>query len=103
MMAAFALLSGESLDSIRHTPDDAPCLRSRGSEFRKSTGTLVLRDLKPGKRLYLLSTGTGVAPFMSVFNDPETYERFRHVVLVHGVRWSKETAVVKHFIDDLEP
>jgi ferredoxin-NADP reductase len=40
---------------------------------------------------------------MSVFNDPETYERFRHVVLVHGVRWSKETAVVEHFIDDLEP
>jgi ferredoxin/flavodoxin---NADP+ reductase len=68
---------------------------------RKPTGTLVLHDLKPGKRLYLLSTGTGVAPFMSVIKDPETYERFEHVVLVHGVRWSKETAVVKHFIDDL--
>src|SRR5580693_5523812 len=68
---------------------------------RKPTGTLLLHDLKPGKRLYLLSTGTGVAPFMSVIKDPETYERFEHVVLVHGVRWSAETAVVKHFIDDL--
>ncbi|HLZ96819.1 MAG TPA: ferredoxin--NADP reductase [Steroidobacteraceae bacterium] len=68
---------------------------------RKPTGTLVLHDLKPGKRLYLLSTGTGVAPFMSVIKDPETYERFEHVVLVHGVRWSAETAVVEHFIEDL--
>src|SRR6202166_2463618 len=68
---------------------------------RKPTGTLVLHDLKPGKRLYLLSTGTGAAPFMSVIKDPETYERFEHVVLVHGVRWSAETAVVKHFIEDL--
>src|SRR5216684_8655839 len=68
---------------------------------RKPTGTLLLHDLKPGKRLYLLSTGTGVAPFMSVIKDPETYERFEHVVLVHGVRWSAETAVVKHFIEDL--
>src|SRR6202790_3601303 len=68
---------------------------------RKPTGTLVLHDLKPGKRLYLLSTGTGVAPFMSVIKDPETYERFEHVVLVHGVRWSAETAVVRHFIEDL--
>ena len=57
--------------------------------------------MKPGKRLYLLSTGTGVAPFMSVIKDPEVYERFEHVVLVHGVRWARETAVVKHFIEDL--
>jgi len=54
---------------------------------RKPTGTLVLHDLKPGKRLYLLSTGTGAAPFMSVIKDPEVYDRFEHVVLVHGVRW----------------
>jgi ferredoxin--NADP+ reductase len=68
---------------------------------RKPTGTLVLHDLRPGKRLYLLSTGTGVAPFMSVVKDPEVYERFEDVVLVHGVRWSTETAVVKRFIEDL--
>jgi ferredoxin--NADP+ reductase len=68
---------------------------------RKPTGTLVLHDLKPGKRLYLLSTGTGAAPFMSVIKDPETYERFEHVVLVHGVRWARETAVVAHRIEEL--
>src|ERR1700710_2846026 len=55
---------------------------------RKPTGTLLLADLKPGKRLYLLSTGTGAAPFMSVIKDPEVYERFEHVTLVHGVRWA---------------
>jgi len=51
---------------------------------RKPTGTLLLQDLRPGKRLYLLSTGTGAAPFMSVITDPEVYERFEHVVFVHG-------------------
>lgn len=68
---------------------------------RKPTGTLVLHDLKPGQRLYLLSTGTGAAPFMSVIKDPETYERFEQVVLVHGVRWARETAVVAHRIGEL--
>ncbi len=68
---------------------------------RKPTGTLVLHDLKPGKRLYLLSTGTGAAPFMSVIKDPEVYDRFEHVILVHGVRWVRESAVVKHLIEDL--
>src|SRR5262245_26338045 len=53
---------------------------------KKPTGTLVLDNLSPGKRLYLLGTGTGLAPFMSIIRDPETYERFEHVVLVHGVR-----------------
>jgi ferredoxin/flavodoxin---NADP+ reductase len=66
---------------------------------RKPTGTLVLHDLKPGKRLYLLSTGTGAAPFMSVIKDPEVYERFEHVVLVHGVRWARETAVLEALVD----
>jgi ferredoxin--NADP+ reductase len=69
---------------------------------RKPTGTLLLQDLKPGKRLYLLSTGTGAAPFMSVIMDPETYARFEHVILVHGVRWARETAVVRHRIRLLE-
>jgi ferredoxin/flavodoxin---NADP+ reductase len=69
---------------------------------RKPTGTLLLQDLKPGKRLYLLSTGTGAAPFMSLIKDPEVYERFEHVVLVHGVRWTRESAVVKHRIEELK-
>ena len=59
---------------------------------RKPTGTLVLPDLKPGKHLYLLSTGTGLAPFMSVIQDPETYERFDKVILTHGVRYVSEVA-----------
>jgi ferredoxin--NADP+ reductase len=69
---------------------------------RKPTGTLLLHDLKPGKRLYLLSTGTGAAPFMSVIKNPEVYARFESVVFVHGVRWVRETAVVKHRIEELK-
>ncbi|MGI6246064.1 MAG: ferredoxin--NADP reductase [Pseudochelatococcus sp.] len=59
---------------------------------RKATGTLVLDNLLPGKTLYLLGTGTGLAPFLSVVRDPETYERFEKVVLVHGTRWARELA-----------
>jgi len=69
---------------------------------RKPTGTLVLHDLTPGRRLYLLSTGTGAAPFMSVIGDPAVYERFETVVLVHGVRWVRESAVVRHRIEQLQ-
>jgi ferredoxin--NADP+ reductase len=68
---------------------------------RKPTGTLVLHDLRPGKRLFLLSTGTGAAPFMSVIKDPQAYEQFEKVILVHGVRWARETAVLKHRIEEL--
>ncbi|GAB2586348.1 ferredoxin--NADP reductase [Dyella jejuensis] len=53
---------------------------------RKPTGTLVLTDLKPGKHLYLLGTGTGLAPFMSIIRDPDTYDRYEKIVLAHGVR-----------------
>lgn len=59
---------------------------------RKPTGTLVLSDLLPGKRLYLFATGTGLAPFMSIIRDPDTYERFEKVILVHGVRIGSELA-----------
>jgi ferredoxin/flavodoxin---NADP+ reductase len=52
----------------------------------KPTGTLLLQDLKPGRHLYLLSTGTGLAPFLSLVRDPDTWERFDKVVLTHGVR-----------------
>jgi ferredoxin--NADP+ reductase len=68
---------------------------------RKPTGTLLVQDLKAGERLYLLSTGTGVAPFMSILKDLDVYARFTRVILVHGVRWARETAVVQHFIDGL--
>ncbi|RJG18913.1 ferredoxin--NADP reductase [Massilia cavernae] len=59
---------------------------------RKPTGTLLIDYLRPGRRLYLLSTGTGVAPFMSIVRDPETYEKFDQVILVHGVRQKDELA-----------
>jgi ferredoxin/flavodoxin---NADP+ reductase len=59
---------------------------------RKPTGTLLIDYLLPGKRLYLLSTGTGLAPFMSIIRDPDTYEKFEQVVLVHGVRQVNELA-----------
>jgi ferredoxin--NADP+ reductase len=67
---------------------------------RKPTGTLVVDYLLPGKRLYLLSTGTGLAPFMSIIRDPDTYEKFEQIILVHGVRQVDELAyhdlLVKH-------
>ena len=67
----------------------------------KPTGTLVIRDLKPGKNLYLLSTGTGLAPFLSIVQDPETYEHFEKVVLIHGVRYVSELAYAKFFTEEL--
>jgi ferredoxin/flavodoxin---NADP+ reductase len=53
---------------------------------KKPTGTLVLDALLPGKRVYMLSTGTGIAPFASLIRDPETYEKFEQVVLSHTCR-----------------
>ncbi|MEW5726183.1 MAG: ferredoxin--NADP reductase [Pseudomonadota bacterium] len=53
---------------------------------KKTTGTLVLDNLLPGRSLYLLSTGTGIAPFLSIIKDPEVYERFDRVVLTHTCR-----------------
>lgn len=58
----------------------------------KPTGTLLVESLKPAKHLYLLATGTGLAPFMSVIKDPEVYERFDKVILTHGVREVSELA-----------
>ena len=59
---------------------------------RKPTGTLVITDLLPGRFLYLFATGTGLAPFMSIIRDPDTYERFEKIILVHGVRKVDELA-----------
>jgi ferredoxin--NADP+ reductase len=59
---------------------------------RKPTGTLLIDYLLPAKRLYLLATGTGLAPFLSIVRDPETYEKFEHVIVVHGVRETNELA-----------
>ena len=68
---------------------------------KKPVGTLIVDNLSPGKRLYLLSTGTGLAPFMSIIADPATYERFEHVVLVHGCRYVAELAYAERITKDL--
>lgn len=68
---------------------------------KKPTGTLLLSDLLPGKHLYLLSTGTGLAPFISVIQDPETYERFEKVILVHGVRYVSDVAYEDFITENL--
>ncbi len=53
---------------------------------KKPTGTLILDGLKPGRNLYLLGTGTGLAPFLSLVREPEVYERFEKVIVTHTVR-----------------
>lgn len=67
----------------------------------KPTGTLVLDDLKPGKRLWLVGTGTGLAPYLSLIKDPEVYERFDEVILVHGVRRVNDLAYRQVIEDEL--
>ncbi len=79
--------NGPLTSRLQHLKVGDPLLVSR-----KPTGTLVLRDLKPGKRLFMFATGTGLAPFMSLIHEPETYERFEKVILIHGVRWTNELA-----------
>lgn len=67
----------------------------------KPTGTLVAENLLAGRHLYLLGTGTGLAPFMSIIKDPEVYEQFEKVVLVHGVRYSSELAYQQYITEEL--
>ena len=59
---------------------------------KKPTGTLVMDSLLPGRNLWLISTGTGLAPFMSIIKDPEVYEAYDKVILTHGVRYISELA-----------
>ena len=68
---------------------------------RKPVGTLVIDDLLPGQQLYLLGSGTGLAPFLSIIKDPDTYERFERVVLVHGVRHISELAYADFIREEL--
>ena len=67
----------------------------------KATGTLLLDSLTPGRNLYLLGTGTGLAPFLSLVRDPEVYERFDKVVLVHGCRQVRDLAYRSRLADEL--
>ena len=68
---------------------------------KKPTGTLLIDYLLPAKRLYLISTGTGLAPFLSVIRDPDTYERFQEVILIHGVRQVAELAYHDYLTQEL--
>lgn len=68
---------------------------------RKPTGTLLIHDLHPGRNLYLLGTGTGFAPWLSVIKDPETYERFDKVVVTHGVRTPQDLAYRDYIVNEL--
>jgi ferredoxin--NADP+ reductase len=67
----------------------------------KPTGTLLLENLTPGRNLYLLATGTGLAPFLSLIKDPDVYDRFQKVVLVHGCRRVAELAYQQAITRDL--
>lgn len=79
--------NGPLTSRLQHLKEGDPILVSR-----KPVGTLVISDLLPGQRLYLLGSGTGLAPFLSIIKDPETYDRFERVVLVHSVRQVSELA-----------
>jgi len=68
---------------------------------RKATGTLLLDNLLPGRYLYLIGTGTGLAPFLSLIKDPETYGRFEKIVLIHGCRQVQELAYGERITHDL--
>ncbi len=67
----------------------------------KPTGTLVVSDLLPARNLFLFATGTGLAPFLSIIRDPDTYARFERVILVHGVRLVSELAYAQLIQHDL--
>lgn len=68
---------------------------------RKATGTLIADNLVPGKRLLLLSTGTGLAPFASLIKDPDIYDRFETIILVHGCRQVSELAYGEQLVATL--
>jgi len=68
---------------------------------RKATGSLVTDNLLPGSRLLLLSTGTGLAPFASVIKDPDVYEKYQSIVLVHGCRQVSELSYGERLVEGL--
>jgi ferredoxin--NADP+ reductase len=68
---------------------------------KKPTGTLVTDQMLPGKHLYLISTGTGLAPFMSIIKDHEIYDQFDKIILTHGVRYTSELAYVDYIQNEL--
>ena len=112
LLRAYSIASpnyDEELEFLSIKVDDGP-LTSRLQHIqpgdtvivgRKPTGTLLIDYTLPGKRLYLFGTGTGLAPFMSIVRDPETYEKYEQVILVHGVRLIDELAYQDMVTDHL--
>ena len=78
---------GPLTSRLQHLKEGDPIFISR-----KPVGTLVMHDLRPGRNLFLFGSGTGLAPFMSIIRNPEAYERFERIVLVHSVRTISELA-----------
>lgn len=112
LMRAYSIASAnyeEELEFFSIKVPDGP-LTSRLQKIRpgdqiimssKPTGTLVLDNLLPGRNLYLISTGTGLAPFMSIIKDPETYAAYDRVILTHGVRYVSELAYQDQIREEL--
>ena len=87
---------GPLTSRLRHIrPGDPLILRP------KPVGTLVLDALLPGKRLWFLATGTGFAPFASLMRDPETYERFEQVIMMHTCRTGEELVYGAELVNNL--
>ena len=93
---SIAVESGPLTSRLRHVKVGDTVLIGR-----KPVGTLLLDNLKPGRNLYFLSTGTGLAPFMSLIKDPEAYDRYENVILSHTVRVSGELAYANHIRHEL--
>lgn len=101
VMRAYSIASANHADYLEFysikVPDGKLTSRLQGIQVgdhvligKKPTGTLVTTDLLPGKNLFLIATGTGLAPFLSIIQDPEVYEQFERVILFHGVRYIEE-------------
>ncbi|MEM7562340.1 MAG: ferredoxin--NADP reductase [Pseudomonadota bacterium] len=88
---------GPLTSRLQHIKIGDPVLISK-----KPTGTLLYDHLRPGKHLYLLSTGTGLAPFLSIIKDPEVYDAFEQVVLVHGCRYINELSYQQLITEELK-
>lgn len=68
---------------------------------QKPTGTLLIDNLKPGRNLFLVATGTGLAPFLSIVQEPAVYERFEKVIVAHGCRYRNELAYADFLAHEL--
>jgi ferredoxin/flavodoxin---NADP+ reductase len=112
LMRAYSMVSANYQDTLEYLSIKVPNgpLTSRLMHITpgdtllvnaKAVGTLILQNVLPGKNLYLLATGTGLAPFMSVIKDPETYTQFEKVILVHGVRTVSELAYYDYLQTEL--